>query len=285
MRPLFCIDVTRNRKNEELNGVEFIAREISDESKKILNKKIKALNSRANKIKPSCLAALTMAVCFLAGLILFIGAVVSAVKDVTSQSFKNPALFIASVIFFIIFAVLLFIIKRKNKELPPDEEVIELTEEVNNEYIILEEELGIPEDYKEIEVLKFYYKNKNDKRRVVHHRKGFEFSPRYENIPYKFYTTPGYLHIADKTCVYAFALHELKRIQLITKDIKIPYWLKSEAFDSEAFEQYRIKETDSGYLLREHYVLEIERNDETFGLYFPNYELNEIQEITGITVE
>ena len=49
MKPIFCIDVTNNKKNEELNGREFISRTISAQKLENYEEKQETLEEAVEK--------------------------------------------------------------------------------------------------------------------------------------------------------------------------------------------------------------------------------------------
>ncbi|MBO7254288.1 MAG: hypothetical protein J6V36_03195, partial [Clostridia bacterium] len=141
-------------------------------------------------------------------------------------------------------------------------------------------ELGVPFDSDKAEILIFKYKEEDGMPKAIH----ILNQCTYFNITYKFFTTPGYLNIADSECIYSFGLHELKRIITVNEYYCILGIDRDEVFRYERFPKNEVSRNTARDLnLREYHILEIERNGETYGLYFPTYELNFFEWITGLT--
>ncbi len=287
MKAIFCIDITKNKRNKDMIGEEFIVKEISEESRRDLTKNMGEISEIVEKsLIPGWLTILGI-VCHLLGLISLFG-IIKGISNVgIEKAFENaPFIFILCAIL-LIFSISLFIFARRKKEKTLKENNIDDHMEIlEKEIEAIHEELGVPSDAKEIEILTFYYKDKKGTPKAVYHSETRFLPTPYKNICLKAFTTPGYFQIADNNCVYAFKLHELKSIKTIKKGVSIPEWYKEENFREGPYKKYKMyRDNQGGIHTRKYHILEIENNGEIYGIYFPCYELPIFEELTGISTE
>ena len=92
--------------------------------------------------------------------------------------------------------------------------------------------------------------------------------------------------MANVESVYAFKRSELKTIKTVNKRISIPTWNKEEEPTAGAFKQYKLAVNNIGNIFfKPYHILEVEHNGETFGIYFPPYELATFEKLTGLKAE
>jgi hypothetical protein len=106
------------------------------------------------------------------------------------------------------------------------------------------------------------------------------------NVSVKLYETNDALHIADLENVYSFAKSELKVITTVNKRISVPTWNKDEDPRSGSFKRYKMTVNNIGNVFfKPYYILEIEHESQIFGIYFPCYELEIFEHLTGLKAE
>ena len=113
MKPIFAIDITTNKKNDKINGEEFVTRSISAEVQENFEEKTKNFEE---SIQKSELPAWLSIIKFLCGLfaVMVIAAIIRSLPDTSlAQMFKNaPLLIIGGAVCGIAWVVLQIISKK-----------------------------------------------------------------------------------------------------------------------------------------------------------------------------
>lgn len=282
MKPFIGIDLTTDKKNETFNGAEFLIEQPSLAlSQAYETSSIKAENTMEHAQIPLLLRIIRN-VCGLLGLMGFAG-IIKALGNVTVQeAYRNAAwVFWAAGACLFVWAVLKIISIQKQK-------IVLETDESDLTFSALEStcnaiysDLSVPENAKEVDILSFYYKVKDNKIKVC--EKGMQIAP-YLNPIFKIFTDSENLYIANLEGKYAFPLNCLKSIRTVKTHTRILCWNKEEAFDKGIYEQFKLTSDNYGCIhCKRYHILEIDRNGELWGIYIPCYELPVFVELTGLT--
>jgi len=141
--------------------------------------------------------------------------------------------------------------------------------------------LGIPPNALETDFLISRYKNKGDKISL----KAWG-AAQFGNAQLFAYTENGILYLADVVQNFAVPIAAMKSIRKIKKRVAMDSWNKDTPHNKGEYKQYKISLGQSGeYLLRYYYALSIMHNGEVYELYFPPYELETMQKLTGLQAE
>ena len=144
-------------------------------------------------------------------------------------------------------------------------------------------ELSVPADAKEVDILSFYYKMKDGDIKVC--EKALQSAP-YFNPVFKIYSDSQNLYIANLEGKYAFSLSSAQSIHSVKKHIRITEWNKDEDFDKGIYKQYKLTSDDYGCIhCKTYHILQINNNGDSWGIYFPCYELPVFEAITGLTAQ
>ena len=124
MKPIFAIDVTTDKKNDKINGEEFVTRSISAEVQENFEEKTKNFEE---SIQKSELPAWLSIIKFLCGLfaVIVIAAIIRSLPDTSlAQMFKNASwLIISGAVCGIAWVVLQIISKKKEKTVLAEENI------------------------------------------------------------------------------------------------------------------------------------------------------------------
>ena len=277
MKPFFCIDITSDKKNEASNGSEFITRTASKQKVEEFENKQEELEQT---IKKSQLPLWIRIVKYILGVFFLINSI-ACIRAGLSTALKNaPILVIVGAVCGILWVILQIISKVKEKKVLENENAEQQSEEIDRDFKLIHKELDVPENAAEIDVLIFKYKLKNGEIRP--HTSGFQTTA-YVNLTVKIYETLNELHIADLENVYSFDKSELRAISTVNKRIAVPLWNKEEEPTKGIYKPYKMTVNNVGdVFLKPYHILEIERNNQLFGLYFPCYELETVEKLTGL---
>lgn len=285
MKPFIGIDITENKKNDELNGKEFIVASASAaQSDALENASDRFIGLLKSSELPFPLRIIQW--CSLIGGIMILGGIGSAVgeEDASFSEIYSSVpwlLWLGGVL--LIAGIVLFVIGHKrikaclegeeNKACNADMDTI-----TNNIYA----ELGVPGDAAEIDILSFHYKLKDGE--PILKEAACELAP-YNAFSYKCFTQSGYLYIADAENKYGFSLSDLRTIHTKNQKITVFTWHDDDEF-KDIYKQYNVKQGDYGNIrFKPYHILELEHNGEAWGIYFPCYELPEFEKLTGLTAE
>ena len=280
MKPLFCIDVTLDKNNEIVNGSEFITRTASKEKIEEYENKQEELEQTVEKSKLPLLLRIIKNLCGLFSLMVL----AVSVKAGFETALKNaPILVMSGALCGILWIILHFVSKAKEKKVLKEENAEQQSKEIDEDFKNIHNELNVPDDAAEIDVLLFKYKMKNGK--INPYLSGLQTTA-YINMSVKLYETNDELHIADLKSVYSFAKSELKVITTVNKRISVPTWNKDEDPRRGSFKRYKMTVNNIGNVFfKPYYILEIEHGSQIFGIYFPCYELEIFEHLTGLKAE
>ena len=280
MKPIFCIDVTFDKNNEIVNGSEFITRAASKQKIEEYENKQEDLEQTVEKIK---LPLWLRIIKYLCGAF-FLIALVASVKAGFETALRNaPLLVMSGALCGILWIILHFFSKVKEKKVLKEENAEQQLEEIYEDFKNIHNELNVPDDAVEVDVLQFKYKMKNGK---ISPYASVLQTTAYMNTCVKMYETNDELHIADLENVYSFAKLELKVITTVNKRISVPTWYKDEDPRRGSFKRYKMTVSNMGdVFFKPYYILEIEHESQIFGIYFPCYELEAFEHLTGLKAE
>ena len=280
MKPIFCIDVTLDKKNEIVNGSEFITRTASKQKIEEYENKQEDFEQTVKKSKlPMWLRIIKYLCCLLFWIVL-----AASVKAGFETALKNgPILVVSGALCGILWIILHFASKAKEKKVLKEEDAERQSKEIYEDFKNIHNELNVPDDAAEVDVLLFKYKMKNGKIRP--YVSGLQTTA-YINVSVKMYETNDALHIADLENVYSFAKSELKVITTVNKRISVPTWNKDEDPRKGRFKCHKMTVSNIGNVFfKPYYILEIEHESQIFGIYFPCYELEIFEHLTGLKAE
>lgn len=292
MKPFAGIDLTENKKNETPNGDEFLTAKPPEAlSQAIDTSGGEALDMLLVKTKlPLGLRIIKWVCAFLA---LFTVAAVTAYGTADENTTlpeglrlayaDMPWLFYLGAAFIIVWAVISIAAHRKEKSVSESDESKNLMDRVNTLAENILGELGVPADAANVDVLSFTYKIK--KGEAVPCERALDTTP-FTAFTYKAFRDGENLHLADADGKYSFPLSSIRTIRKINKRISMLGWCKDEDPDKGEYKKYKMTVDQYGNVwFKPYYVLELERAGEIWGIYFPCYELDVFEKLTGIGVE
>ena len=284
MKPIFGIDITLDKNNENINCDRFISKSISGETKQGFEEKTEGFN---DTVKKSQLPGWIQIVKYILGLYAIIVAV-GVLRALTSvniqQAFSNaPVLIISGIVCAALWLGLHLYSKKKEKdvfeEMDAEEQVASIEEDVNKIY----EELGVPQNAATVDILLFKYKEKDGK--IIPKTVGMQ-TCEFFNMEVKIFVRDGRLHLADVENLYSFDMSRLKSIETINKSTSLLSWNKEIGYDEERYKKHKISVNNLGnIIIKPYHILTLEHNGEEWGLYFPCYELEIFEILTGLKAE
>ena len=284
MKPIFGIDITSNKNNEDTNCGAFISRSISSVTKESFAAKTDSLNET---VKKSQLPGWVQVVKYLLGLyaIIVLVGIIRALPDTgIEQAFKNaPLLIISGIVCGGLWLALHLYSKKKEREVLQDAGVEAQAEAIETSIDGIYNELDVPQNAPTVDIMMFKYVEKNGE--AVPKATGMQ-TCEFFNVEVKIFVRDGYLHLADLENVYSFNYDDLRSIKTVNKRVSLLSWNKEVGYDEERYSRYKITVNNVGNIMvKPYHILTLIQNGEEWGIYFPCYELDIFEVLTKIKAE
>ena len=140
--------------------------------------------------------------------------------------------------------------------------------------------MNIPDDVAHTDILVFCYTVANGETVAVADEEALSS---YSNMDVRAFADSENLYLATLEDKYAFPLESLRGIRKVDEEIAIPDWNKDVPPTKGEYKKYGMSVDNLDRVtLSPYYVLELEREGEEWGIYFPCYELNTFESLTGL---
>ncbi len=286
MKPFIGIDVTENKNNGEINGKEFVVQTVSPAMLEAYNKANEELAGFGKKAAMSLPVKIVYGVSGAVAMIVTGGfgkAIVNNDDFNFIDAYNNaPVLFWVGVAAWALFWVISIFYNRKGKTVANSDEFNHAQSKVQSIANSIYAELGVPAQAPFVDILSFQYKIKEGKLKPKN--KEGKTVP-FINIAFKIHTDGQKLYLTETESKYAFDLKALKGIKIIKEKGFIQGWNKEVSFDDPEYEQYKITNNDHGIYFKKYCILELEHNGDGWEIYFPDYDLSIVEQVTGLKAE
>lgn len=284
VKPVFCIDITSNKKNETLNGDEFITASVSSEMSQTFDKKRNEVMKLVDRSQNPLWLRIVEYVSGFAALVCVGGLIKSIGKVTLAQAYENaPAIFWVGGICAVIWVALFILSKIRKNKVESSDEAKMLKDHIDNDIRIIFDELGVPENAEDVDVMTFIYTQK-DGRNVI--KKPSIDGMTFYNTVMKVYRKGNSLCMADLENTYEFPISMISEISTVDKTVSTVSWSKDEKPDEGRYKKYKIKMAgDSMPVFKPYHILKFSSDGEEYGIYFPCYELEIFEKLTGLRAE
>lgn len=281
MKPIFCTDITVNKNNNEINGTNFITESISDEKREEMDARANELQSLINQAKAPGWMVTLRSVAGFASLIM----AMNLFQVVMEKGFS--ALFAADQItgtLICLGAVAVWFYmdhqgKARVKKMESDPLLKKKNDELEIEIAMMMHEMGVPANAKPMDVLVFNYKEKDGEVTPI---SPMMMPSTFMNFECKAYVKDDEIRLADSDSVYSFKKSEIKMLRKVDSKITVYSWNKQEDPTDPKYSEYGVFTNKMGMAsVAYYYVVEIERDGVTFGLYVPGYEAEILKDVFG----
>lgn len=280
MKPIFCTDITVNRNNTEINGSEFIKKSISEEKRAEMDSRARELQDIINKAKAPGWMVTARSISGFSALIMAMNLIQVALEKGFSALFAADQI-MGTMICLGAAAAWMYLDrdgKARVRKLENDPQLKRKNDEIEIEIAMIMHEMGVPTNAKSLDVLVFNYKTKDGEIAPV---SSAMLPSTMMNIECKAYADEDAVYIADGDSVYAFQKSEIKSLRKMDGKVNVYGWNKSDAPSDPKYAAYGVSFNKLGMVTTFSYVVEIERDGETFGLYLPGYEADVLSDIFG----
>lgn len=277
MKILFGMDVTENRKNNNINGREFITASTPAEELDAYDRSSEQLRKISEDADIPLILEIVKALAAFSGIMTLLWVMINSIKMGIAEAFYfAPYVFIICPAAWITYFAVCTLQKNRFQKVsddPKTKAVLISAEKTNRE---LYNGLGVPDDALDTDVLSFCYVIKNGK--PVMRERGLAA---YVNLIMRVYTTKTHLCLADVSDLYCIPLDEIKGIRTENeKVLSISGWNKDENFTEGKYKKYNIIENNVGQIcIRGCCAVEFEHNGEKWEIWFPSYEEETVREL------
>ena len=277
MKPFLGINLTTDKTNETINGREFLIQTPSAALSNTFTASLEKANETIERAKLPLLLRIVQYICgFVGGL--FAVAILKADVSFAEGYHNAPWITWTGAICLVIWLVLKLASTHKEKTLQTADENTQTFSHLDKVAAAVYAELSVPSDAKEVDVLLFYYKVKDGNIKVC--EKGMQVA-HYFNPVFRVFSDAEYLYLANLEGKYAFPLSSITGIRTVKKRVIIARWNKEERYNKSIYKQYKLTTDNYGGIhCKSYHILELNLNGETWGIFFPSYELPAFEEIT-----
>lgn len=292
MKPFLGIDITNNKKNETPNGEELLVATPSLVANKTLEQSSFEAEETIEKSKLPLLLRILQWGCGIVGLLLlggflkFFGEEEEATEEgLLAEMYQNAPWFfwlIAGCL--VIWALLTLWGYWKVKTTFNSKESEQVFDAFGESLDAVFQELNVPEQAKEVDLLSFFYKEKSKGIKVC--EQGLLQNYTYITEPCKVFADQEFIYFSDINGKYAVPLEGIQKIETVKKTIVLDMWNKDDPYNKGKYKSFKLKETQYGEIVcKTYHILRVFINGEEWGIYFPAYELPVFEKLTGLTAE
>ena len=284
MKPIFAIDITNDKKNTDLGGQEFVVATTSAWQAAALERSEETAESMVKKSKHPLLLRIIAYSCLLLGFTMLFGFIRGASEVGVTQAYQNASWIIwISAVCLIIGGLLTALERRQSKTVMESRATQNALSTLDRVTESVYEELGVPQNARDVDVLIFRYKLKNGK--PIPKTVGLASSP-FINTAVKIFIRDDHLCLADLEKTYAFHRSTLRAIRTVKKNILLPNWNKPTPPMEGHYKPYKMQVNQYGQvILRTYHILELEQNNQLYAIYFPAYDRPLFESATGLRAE
>ena len=240
MKPFLGIDLTTNKKNEQMNGEEFVVAKPALSLTQSLESSSENVEKTIEKSKLPLPIRIGHWICGAVGALVAIG-IIKALGGEDSvtliEAYQNASwLFWLGGACLVAWALLKLISVRKEKNVLETEESSQAFNNLDKTCEAILADLKVPQDSREIDILSFFYKVKNDNIKVC--EKVLQIAP-YINPIFHIFADSDNMYLANLEAKYAIPLSSIKAIKSIKKTIRIVEWNKDEHFNEDLEKVYK----------------------------------------------
>lgn len=282
MKPFYGVDLTTDKKNEQLNGCKFLVQEPTLALATSLDNSAEQALEHINCANLPRFFIILQMLCGLAALIAVGGILSSEVS--MAQAYRNaPWIFWTGGICAVVWGILSVLEHLKAKSVLGTDDSTYIMSHLHAASQAIYTELGVPTDAKDVDLLTFSYKVKDGTIKVK--ETGMQIAP-YSNPEFKAFADNDHLYLVNLEGRYAFPLSAITAIRTVKKTIRIEGWNKEVACNKGIYKSYKLRKDDWGCIhCKCCHIIELHHCGEICGIYIPSYELPVFEQLTGRKAE
>lgn len=266
MKNLFGICFVKVKGGEEclIDSAPFATASLSEQQQRLLQEGFEEIDSLQKK---GHLPVWLQIVKVIAGTGIFLCALdfVSRLLEVGFQQTIDElwVMLLFALLLLIIYLPLMVLQRKCRRELAKTLEDSFLMERAESLYKSSRQQLGIPDDAQEVDVISTAYQLKNGREKTLY----------TQNISVSMYHQSECLCFSDIVQIYSIPLSSIQKVVWVKKRLLLPEWNKEETYNSQTYKPYRIKKNNvEQYIIRGYYSLRISEVRGVFEVMVPEYD-------------
>lgn len=283
MKPVFGIDITENKNNDSMHAEKFIGARVSPEYREALSSSSEQAEETLKKAKLPVLLGILR----LIGLLCGGYGILTFLNDMSEIGFKNafertPLVFFIGIIGIAAFIMISILGAARERRILEGSDAAALAENIQDIAAKIYSELGVPNNAKNVDVLLFKYKLQGGE--ITPKADALSLTP-YINFECKAFVNNNALSLADLEQRYDFPIAQMRAIHKVDKRISVPTWNKPHHHASEEYKVFKLKKDNMDCIhFKPYYILELIADGESYGIYFPSYEIDSLRALTGLEI-
>ncbi|MBE6634026.1 MAG: hypothetical protein E7620_06765 [Ruminococcaceae bacterium] len=279
MKPVFGIDVTHSKANQDFNSAPFVAAAPSEVNIREYDRCQEGLEKL---VKKSTLPLWAMLAKYIVG-----GFGVTVVLIFLANGFQlgfatvwgnAPALIVSGFLCLLLGAALWIYERVIRRSAENSNAAEQLNRDMERLLPAIRADLQVPENACELDILIYRYKEKNGEAAPV--------SYPLANFQISAFLTGNRLCLADVEHRYEFPLEELKRLRAVDKRVLLSGWNKPISPMDPLYKPHKLSVTHAGLIsCRGYLALELERDGTAYEIRFPAYERAAVETLTELKAE
>lgn len=271
-RYLFADVPNKGMHNKITYELPYVRSRISDKLSKLLKKRQRERLKFYFHSSHSKYLYLVSAMPLLMGFFLLLYGISSYTDEINhAASSEGLYMIIAGAAVMLISAIPFLLIKKLERKYSNPDYKRQFWDEERNIQRMINAELGIPDNFTEMELITS---------RVENVRENYRGELPYENELFRVWSDGGDLGVSDLSVSVIIPKTAILGYRKIEKEIAIDYWFKEEEFFEGHYRKYNIERDGSGYYrLKDYYEVLFESDDTTYILRIPCYDFPLISSI------
>ena len=284
MKPFWGMDLTYDKDNEGLNDELFLVAKPDPALQEALDR---ATEQAEGAVSPAELPPVLNVLRWVSGAVGALGLVgisrgLSRNDGLSmADAYHNaPWLFWAAGVCALLWFSLTLVARKRFRDLKQSDEGQQLLSHVDMAEQAIMTQFGVPATAVGVDILSFYYKVDGEQIKVC--EKPMQLFSHF-NCAFKAYADATDLYLVSDYAKYRFPLAGMTAIRTNKSKVRLHEWNKDVPFSDDVYQPYKMVADKFGCVhVKPHHVLELEQDGETFGIYFPAYELPTFEQLTGL---
>lgn len=287
MKPFMGIDLTVNKKNEEFNDAAWLEQATSAAMVQSVEDGIVRSLETVEKSELPLALRIAKIVCGYGGLLIALGLLRSMIGEEAislAQAYQNASwLFWLGGVCIVVWGILQSMSMKKQKEVLESEEGTQTFSHMEKSIEAALAELGVPSDAGEVDVLSFYYKEKDGEIKVQ--EKMMALAP-YSTMVFHLFSDDERVYLANAEGKYAFPRKAIRSIETVKKTVRADTWNKDEEYNKGQYKKFKITADNYDCIhFKPYHILHLDKDGEEWGIYFGCYDLAAFEAATGLKAE
>ena len=293
MKEFFGIDLTYDKRNIIEDGADYAAKTISKQlEKQLADASEEAISATVDQSYPMSKVPFILRVAsWLCGIGMITMLTLGMKSAATAYGDSETAITVSqllsaakwhilgAVVLFIAWIITLVCIAKKRKEIKSPDRIERTDRKIEELNKLAEEELSVPADALNIDVLSYMYTSNNGENKIKN-----SIFYKYLNTRHRIFTDDDKLCIVGNASRYEIPLDSIKKLRTVSDTGLLSIWTKPEPPTAAPYAGVVAKKADGLGRIKLYSccVMEFVLDQEEFSMRFPAYEAPVLEQLTGL---